>query len=114
MKFKDRANLLASHIGDMINGKAQSWEVEPLLAVKDATRHNRELPDGCILLRVLIVADEQAGEMGRMELFVPVSKKRLGEDIDSVYRSVVRFIGQATSYRAETIGKVQERIAAKQ
>lgn len=110
MTLKNSANILASQIGNMINGKAQSWEVEPLLTKKAMQKHGRVLEPGCIALRVLIVADLQAGDLGRMELFAPVDKKRLKEQPSSVFSSVARFIGTAAAYRSEMIGKVKERV----
>lgn len=113
MKLSDLANQLAQNVQDTLAkplGDNATVTAVPLLTNKAMAEYGRKLEPGLIAIRVLIVTNEAAGDLGKMELFVPVSKDRLKAAPESVFGSVMHFIMQATQYRAEMLGKVQERM----
>lgn len=114
MKLSDLAAKLAADVADTLSAPLQDGQSatgEPLLTKKAMTAHGRELDTGNMALRVLIVASEDMpGDLGKMELFVPVNKKQLKRDYNVVLASLLRFIYTAVNYRAETIGRVRERM----
>lgn len=116
MTFSQIAAKIAADVSNILNAalqERQSATVQPLLTPKAAAGYGRSLDAGNIALRVLIVASEEMpGDLGRMELFVPVSKKQLKRDPGVALGSVLRFIYTAVNYRTETIGKVRERAEA--
>lgn len=107
MKLSELANTLAQRVKDVIGQDAA-----PIMTNKDMAQYGRKLEPGCVAIRVLIVANEELGDLGKMELFVPVNKKRLKEAPDSVLASVLRFIQASAQYRADMIGKARERVEA--
>lgn len=81
-----------------------------MITNKDMAQYGRTLEPGCLALRVYIVANEDMGDLGRMELFVPVSKKQLKRDPDMVLAAVLRYIMTSAQYRADTLARVRERV----
>ena len=117
MKFSELANQLATDVQETMQrplGDAAIVTAVPMLTDKDMAAYGRMLEPGNIAIRFLIVVDEAAGELGKMELFIPVSKRHLKEFYDAVFASVMRYIKQATEYRAAMIGRVRERVAGRE
>ena len=113
MKLSDLANQLAQNVQDTLAaplGEDATVTAVPLLTNKAMAEYGRKLEPNCIAIHVLIVVNEEAGELGKMELFVPVAKKRLKAAPEMVFGSVMRFVGQATQYRAEMLGRARERM----
>ena len=109
MKLSKLAKRLATRVSEAVGGH----DVTPLVSNKAMAEYGRKLESGCIALRVVIVANpDLPPELGAMTLFVPVSKKhlKLEGNFDNALASVLRFISQASQYRAEMIGRVRERM----
>lgn len=115
MKLSELAQQLSDRVHGVINAgnlsMPRNWAKE-IFTQREMSEYGRALDPGCIALRVYIVANEDIGAAGKMELFVPVSKKQLKRDPDMVLGSVLRYITSATEYRATMLAEVRERITA--
>lgn len=105
MKISEQADNMAKRLADIIK-----HDVTSITTKQQAAQYDRELPAGCYMLRVHIVANADiTPELGTMTLYPTVSKKQLRREPDSVLASVLRFIAAAGEYRAAMLGKVRER-----
>lgn len=115
MTFSHIAAKLAADVSDTLSSplqEGQSATVEPLLTNKAAAAHKRQLVPGTIALRLEILVNEELGDLGKIELFVPVSKAHLKRDYDMVLGSVLRHIKTTTQYRANMLARLGERVTA--
>lgn len=114
MKLSELAKSLADDVQDTLSrplGDSATVTAVPMLTNKAMAEYGRKLEPGCVALRVSIVTDETMGELGKMELFLSVNKKRLKDAPGSVFASVMRFIMQSVEHRAEMLGQARERMA---
>lgn len=115
MRLSELAQKLSDRVHNVLNAgnlsMPRDWTKE-ILTQKKMSEYGRTLEPGCIALRIYIVANEELGDMGKMELFVPVSKKQLKRDPDMVLGSVLRYIMTAIQYRMTMLGAVQKRATA--
>ncbi len=113
MRLSELAQKLSDRVHNVLNAgnlsMPRNWAKE-ILTQKEMSEYGRTLEPGCIALRVYIVANEDMGDMGKMELFVPVSKKQLKRDPDMVLAAVLRYIMASAQYRADTLARVRERV----
>lgn len=106
MKLSEQADNLAKRLADIIK-----HDVTAVTTKQQAAQYGRDLPAGCYMLRVHIVANADIPpELGTMTLYPTISKAQLKRDPDSVLASVLRYIAAAGEYRAEMLGKVRERM----
>lgn len=113
MKLSDLANELAKQI-QAINPEYIK-EVTAILSNKQMATYGRKLETGCVALYVRIETEAaEITDLGKMELFVPISKQHLKQkdNLLNMMGSVARFIESATEYRAEMIGAARERMTA--
>lgn len=114
MKLNELANKLATAAEDALQNDAAKVSVTAVISNKKMAQYGRKLQPGCIALRVYIETPAaEFTDLGKMELFVPVSKKRLRMkgNFDNVVGSVLRFVESAAAYRQEMVAQVSERMA---
>lgn len=114
MKLNELANKLATAAEDALQNDAAKVSVTAVISNKKMAQYGRKLQPGCIALRVYIETPAAGYTgLGEMELFVPVSKKRLRMkgNFDNMVGSVLRYVGESATYRQDMIAKVQERMA---
>ncbi len=87
-------------------------DAEPIRIGVSTPLTGENAASGIDIKNAAIMANEELGDMGKMELFVPVSKKQLKLDPDMVLGSVLRYIMTAIQYRVTMLGAVQKRATA--
>jgi len=118
MKLSEMAQELSISILDFFYEQVPTTftvQVEPIMTKKEAATYGRadDWDRDNIFVRFFVdTKTTGVPDLDQMELFIPVSKKRLKESPRSVAESVMRFIMQATQYRHEMLVRAAKRRAA--